>query len=219
MCSSDLAFGGKLAWSAGVFSTMNHDDIIAAPSAIAGRGYFTNAGRTRRQGVEVEAAFRMEDWSAFLAYGLVDATFRTPLTLPSPNNPFADANGNIAVAPGARLPGVPLHRIKAGFDWKVTPRWSVGADVIVTSGIYLRGDEANLNPKQPGFVTVNLRTAFKAMQNVEVYALVNNVFDRRYATAGGFFNTGAIPFLGLTDPRSLAPGTPRAFYAGVKAKF
>ena len=95
----------------------------------------------------------------------------------------------------------------------------VGADVIVTSGIYLRGDEANLNPKQPGFVTVNLRTAFKAMQNVEVYALVNNVFDRRYATAGGFFNTGAIPFLGLTDPRSLAPGTPRAFYAGVKAKF
>jgi iron complex outermembrane receptor protein len=54
---------------------------------------------------------------------------------------------------------------------------------------------------------------------VEVFGLVQNLFNRRYYTYGTFFNTTQIPFLGLTDPRTLAPGAPLAAYAGVRAKF
>ena len=213
------AFGGKVSWSAGVFTATNDDDIIAAPSVIAGRGYFTNAGQTRRRGVELEAGYRRDDWSLSLAYALVDATFLTPLTLPSPNNPAADANGNVAVAPGARLPGVPLHRLKASFDWSVTPRLKLGVDALATSGFQLVGDPGNVNPPQPGYAVVNLRGSYKLTDQVEVYGLVNNLFDRRYATTGGYFDTTSIPAQGFTDPRTLAPAAPRAFYAGVRAKF
>jgi len=48
---------------------------------------------------------------------------------------------------------------------------------------------------------------------------VRNVFDKRYYTAGAFFEVDAIPFLGLSDPRTVSPGAPRAFYAGLRGKF
>ena len=70
-------------------------------------GFFENIGATRRQGIETGLAYKDDDWSVYATYSLVDATFQSPLTLPSPNNPFADANGNIQVAPGDRLPGIP----------------------------------------------------------------------------------------------------------------
>ena len=47
------------------------------------------------------------------------------------------------------------------------------------------------------------------------------VFGRteRYYTFGTFFDTTEVPFLGLSDPRTLGPGAPLAAYAGVRAKF
>ena len=213
------ALGGKYSWSAGLFRATNDDDIVAAPSAIAGRGYFTNAGQTRRQGVELDVGYRRDDWSLGLTYALVDATFLTPLTLPSPNNPAADAKGNVTVAPGARLPGVPLHRLKASFDWSVTPKLKFGVDALATSGFYLVGDPGNANPQQQGYAVVNLRGSYKLTDQVEVYGLINNALDRRYVTTGGYFDTTSVPALGLSDPRTLAPAAPRAFYAGVRAKF
>jgi hypothetical protein len=40
-----------------------------------------------------------------LNYSYVDATFESPLTVPSPSNPYQDVNGNIQVEPGDHLPG------------------------------------------------------------------------------------------------------------------
>ena len=213
------AWGGKLSWSGGLFSTRNENDIVSAPSAIAGRGYFTNAGQTQRRGIEAEAQFRQETWSAYATYALVDATFRSALTLPSPNNPFADANGNIQVQPGDTLAGVPRHRFKAGAEWTGWPKLTLGADLLMTSGVYLRGDESNQFGKLPGDAVVNAHAAYKLSDSLEVYGLVNNLLDRRYSTAGSFFDMTAIPSMGFTDPRSLAPAAPRAFYAGLKARF
>src|SRR6266403_467521 len=56
------------------------------------------------------------------------------------------------------------------------------------------------------------------------YARADNIFDNRYATYGTFFDTGAIPNLAnggadFTDPRSVSPARPRAFYAGLRATF
>ena len=123
------------------------------------------------------------------------------------------------VAPGARLPGVPLHRFKASFDWSVTPKLKFGVDALATSGFYLVGDPGNANPQQSGYAVVNLRGSYKLTDQIEVYGLVNNALDRRYVTTGGYFDTTSIPALGLSDPRTLAPAAPRAFYAGVRAKF
>jgi iron complex outermembrane receptor protein len=71
----------------------------------------------------------------------------------------------------------------------------------------------------PGYWLVNLRSTYQVSKTVEVFGLVQNLFNRRYYTYGTFFNTTQIPFLGLTDPRTLSPGAPLAAYAGLRAKF
>ena len=154
----------------------------------------------------------------FATYSYIDATFRDVLTLSSPNNPFA-VDGLITVLPGDRIPSIPLHRFKAGVEYAVFQNWKVGADLIAASGQYLRGDESNLNPMIPGYWIVNLRSTYQVSKTVEVFGLVQNLFNRRYYTLGAFFNPTQIPFLGLTDPRTLGPGAPLAAYAGVRAKF
>jgi iron complex outermembrane recepter protein len=209
----------RFSWSFGVFTTDSADDIIRVASFIAGRGFFQNAGTTRRQGLEASANYRTERWSAFATYSLVDATFQSTLTLSSPNNPLADANQEITVVPGNRLPGIPRHRFKAGVDYTVQDGWTVGADMVAVSGQFLVGDESNLNPMLPGYWIANLRSTYKLSKEVELFGTVRNLFDKRYYTAGTFFETDAIPFLGLTDPRTVSPGAPRAFYAGLRGKF
>jgi iron complex outermembrane receptor protein len=97
--------------------------------------------------------------------------------------------------------------------------WTVGGDMVAVSGQYLVGDESNLNPKLPGYWVANLHTSYKVSKQVEVFGMVRNVFDKRYYTAGTFFETDAIPFLNLSDPRTVSPGAPRAFYAGLRGKF
>jgi iron complex outermembrane receptor protein len=208
----------RFTWSFGVFTSDSADDIIRVLSDIAGRGFFQNAGTTRRQGIEASANYSAGPWTVFATYSLVDATFRNTLTLDSPNNPLAD-NGEITVRPGNHLPGVPRHRFKAGVDYTVWDGWTVGADMVAVSGQYLVGDESNLNPKLLGYWVANLHTTYKVSKQVEVFGQVRNVFDKRYYTAGSFFEVDAIPFLGLTDPRTVSPGAPRAFYAGLRGKF
>lgn len=154
----------------------------------------------------------------FATYSLVDATFRDALTISSPNNPLA-VDDLISVQPGNHLPGIPRHRLKAGVDYTVFDGWKVGGDLIVASGQYLAGDESNLNAKLPGYWLANLRTTYQVNEQVELFGTVRNLFDKRYYTFGTFFDPAEIGFLGLTDPRTLSPGAPRAFYAGLRGKF
>jgi iron complex outermembrane receptor protein len=212
------AENGKLIWNVGGFRAENSDDILTVPSPIMGRGFFQNAGTTRRQGLEASATYTSSRWNARVSYSLVDATFQDTITLASPNNPLA-VDGLITIQPGNHLPAIPRHRLKASADYLITPEWKVGFDAIVATGQYLVGDESNLNPMLPGYWVVNLNTTYKLSKDVELFGLVQNLFNRRYYTFGTFFDTGAIPFLGLTDPRSVSPATPLAAYAGLRAKF
>jgi iron complex outermembrane receptor protein len=213
----DLGKNGRIAWTFGLYRTDSDDDILNVASAIAGRGFFQNVGTTRRQGIEASASYRSDRWNVFATYSLVDATFRSPFTLSSPFNPFA-VNGLINVVPGDRIPSIPLNRVKVGVEYAVRDDWKVGADLVSANGQYLRGDESNLNPMLPGYWLVHLHTSYQITKQVEAFARVQNLFNRRYYSYGTFFDTTAIPFLGLTDPRTLSPGAPLALYVGLRGK-
>ena len=190
-------------------------------------GYFQNAGKTLRKGVEAKVAYNVNRWNAYANYTYVDATYQSALTLSSPNNPFADAAGNIHVVPGDRIPGIPAHRFKAGVEYASAETWKLGADVNVVGSQYLIHDDANQNPKVPAYAVVNLHGSYKVTKNVEAFGLVNNLFNRHYYAAGTFFSTagfnsntfGAPNFFVLQDPRTFLPGMPFAAYAGLRAKF
>jgi iron complex outermembrane recepter protein len=61
-----------------------------------GHQFFQNAGDTLRRGIEANANYKQDRWNIYANYTYVDATFQNALTLQSPFNPFADANGNIS---------------------------------------------------------------------------------------------------------------------------
>lgn len=214
----ELGSKRSLTWNVGVYLTDTEDDILNVPSTITGRGYFQNVGGTRRQGLEAAISYIDNNWNLFAGYSYIDATFRDAITLSSPSNPFADAKGFIHVQPGDQLSSIPQHRFKAGAEYAVNPEWKVGANLIAVSGQYYAGDEANLNPKLPGYWAVNLNTSYRINKNVEVFGLIQNLFDQRYYTFGTFFDTSEVPFLHLTDPRTVSPGAPFAIYGGLRVK-
>jgi iron complex outermembrane receptor protein len=210
---------GQLSWSIGGYHALNTNDIINVASPIPGHEYFQNGGDTLRQGIEASASYKWDRWNVYANYTYVDATFLNALTLSSPFNPYADANGNIFVVPGDHLTGIPDFRLKAGAEYRITDPWKLGADLNVVGSQYLVGDESNQNPKAPAYWTVNLHSSYQISKNVELFALVRNLFNQHYYVYGTFFDATSFPYLNLTDPRTFVPGMPFAAYAGVRAMF
>ena len=221
--SRDFNFG-TLEWKLGGFRTTNSDDILAIPDPVLqGFGYFQNVGSTRRQGIEAEANLKASRWQFRASYAFIDARFLDSLLVGS-NSPFADENGNVQISPGDQIPAIPRHRIKAGFDYSITDAFKVGGDALFVSSQYLVGDESNQAPKLPSYAVFNVHASYQLDKTYQVYGRVDNLFDNRYATYGTFFDTTAVPNFAnggaqFTDPRSLSPARPRAFYAGLKATF
>ncbi len=208
-------------WLLSAYRADNHDDIQFIASPIRGRAFFQNVGVTRRQGIDLSIDLAQGPWSARATYGYTDATFRTPLILNSPDNPGADDDGTIAVQRGAQMPGIPRHRGTISVDYS-TGRWGVGGDVQAQSGLRLFGDEANFAPRTRPFAIFNLRGHARLFGPVTLFAEMRNLFDKRYATFGTFSPTDEIELEeapGASDPRSLGPGAPRRWIAGVSAKF
>jgi outer membrane receptor protein involved in Fe transport len=221
--SKDLNIG-TLGWKLGVFRADNSDDILAIPSPVLqGFGYFQNVGSTRRQGIEAEVNLKSNTMQLYASYALVDARFLDALQLGS-NSPFADANGNVQVLPGDRIPAIPRNRIKAGIDYSLTDAFKVGGDALFVSSQYFVGDESNQAPRLASYAVFNLHASYQIDKTFQIYARADNIFDDRYATYGTFFNTSAVPNFAnggapFTDARSLSPARPRALYAGLKVTF
>jgi outer membrane receptor protein involved in Fe transport len=219
----------KVMWSLGYFRTLNNDDITDVASAITGRSSFQNAGDTIRQGLEAQVNYWSGRFFAYAGYNFVDATFQSHVTLPSPNNPLnvdGDDDFTIDVRPGDRLPGVPAHKFKAGVDYGLTSRWRVGADLIAASNQIFFGDESNQNTPLGGYAKVNLHTSYDLTDNIQIYGLIDNLFDAHYGVYGTYFDYedtndsgAALGSITFTDARTIIPAPPITAYGGVKVKF
>ena len=222
------ASGERFSWNVSVFRTDSEDDIYGIATSVSS-GFFQNVGSTRRQGFEASLNYQGEQWSGYAQYSYIDATFRSPLLLNSPSNPFQDADGNIQVVPGDRLPLIPSSRVKLGADYSLSHDWSVGGSLVLATSSFYRGDESNQNPPLPGYHVVSLRTAYRINKQVELFANVQNVFDERYSTFGLFSDPTGVGAPGVppdalsngpgVDNRFQSPGMPRAYFGGIKIRF
>ena len=220
--------GWRLRWGLSLFRTENSDDIVNIASQVPGHGFFQNAGTTLRQGVEAKVDLSWNRWTAYANYTFIDATYQSFITLSSPNNPAADPlTGTINVVPGDHIPGIPAQRFKAGAEYQITDAWKLGADLNVVGSQYLIHDDSNLNAKLPAYWVVNMHSSYQVTKNVEIFGLVQNLFNQHYYSAGTFFSTaglnnstpGGANLFTFNDPRTFLPGTPLAVYAGIRATF
>ena len=243
--------GGETRWHTGVFRTLNSDDILFVGTSTSA-GYFTNFGKTLRQGLELGLDGRLRRFDWYASYTWLQASFRSAACILAENNstrgtaPECTANGQddeILIRKGDRLPGLPAHSLKLGLAWRATDELRLGADLQAFSGQYLRGNENNRHQagtytdvngetrtfegagKVGGYAVLNLNAELGLGAGWQAFARVNNVFDRRYASAGVLAEN---PFVGgafQANPDNwrresfVAPGAPRAAWVGVRYLF
>ena len=220
-------------WNVGLFRTENNNDIQFMATNTSGNGYFQNVGKTLRQGIEMGMSSKADKLSFQANYSYVDATFETPFEAVSSSNSEAVAAvlngpGLIQVNKGNRIPGVPHHTFKLRIGYEITPSWTVGSNIITTSSRYARGDENNqdVHGKIPGYSVVNLDSHYSINENWKLFAKVQNLFDRNYATfgqlgvnefgRGGTWNNDPSAW---NNTQFQTPGAPRAGWIGITYEF
>lgn len=242
-----------LAWNLGLFRSDNKDDLLFVSDNASGFGYFRNFGKTRRQGLEAGVSVVvMKGLTLSANLTLLDATYRSPEVVDGSSNSSNSENveeglpgveGTIAIHAGDHIPLLPRRLLKLGVDYEVGA-WSLGLDLNASGGALARGNENGQHQpdgvyylgagRSAGYAVANLSLGFKPTTNSKVFVQVNNVFDRKYATAAqlgtsGFNAAGnfeARPFPVNTEGERplrhstfLAPGAPRSFTVGVKLGF
>lgn len=215
----------RLQWHAGFFLTKNHDDILFISAGdLLSQGFFSNVGKTRRQGLEANLSGELDNqalgmWLPKLRYNFnylfLDATFRSPFQAPSPNHPKAD-EGGIFVRRGDRIPLLPEHTFKFNLDADLVPQFTLGITGIYSSDRFFRGDEANLNVPLPGYWVFNLRGEYRFNPHVQLFVRVDNLFDKRYQTFGLFGEAERVLGEGFDDARFVGPGAPRGIWGGIR---
>jgi iron complex outermembrane receptor protein len=213
---------GTIDWNVGLFRIDTTGEIFTVPSTIITTGFFQNVGNTRRQGIEAGIGYRDDNWQAGVNYSFIDAAFQSAFTLMSPNNPFADAASDIRVLPGDQLPGVPQNRLKVNADYAVTDKWKLGGNLIYTSSQFFFGDASNQNPKLPGYWVTELHSSYQLTENVELFAILQNLFNINYATFGIFGDVTKTPLPGVphpSDPRFVTLAAPVSVFGGIRVRF
>ena len=210
---------GDINWNAGVFRTVSTDDILFVGTSTSA-GYFTNFGKTRRQGLELGLNGRQRSVDWFANYSYLQATYQSDACLLGANNSSrgtaaeCTAGGQddeILVKKGNHLPGLPSHSAKLGLSWKAANWLRIGGDVQGFSSQYARGNENNQHQsgtatdalgntrtfegsgKTSGYAIFNLNGEVHLSANLQLFGKINNVFDKHYATASALAEN---PFAG-----------------------
>ncbi len=226
----------RVNWSAGVFRSDNHDDILFVLSGQTGFGYFKNFGETRRQGLELGAHRQIAGAVVGVGYTFLAATYESEETVNGQGNSTNDAalrgepglEGSIAIVPGDRIPLVPRHMFKAYADVPLGSKLSVDVDLLAVSGSFARGNENNRHEPDgtyylgsgwvPGYAVVNLGGAYRMRSWLQLVAQITNLLDRKYYTAGqlgpfGFTASGAFIARPLPAINGEFPIRQATFYA------
>ena len=208
----------NLSWNVALYNTLVSDDIqFIAANAAGSLGYFQNVGKTQRRGLEMGVQGKWDKLSFGANYGFVDATYESEFMVTSPANSLRNANNQTQVSKGNQLPGIPRQTLKMRLSYDILPNWYVGANVVVVDSRYAFGDENNqdVNGKIAGYAVVHLDSQYQLDKNWSVFAKVNNLFDKDYATYGLL---GQNIYNG-TNEQFRTPAAPLAAWLGVSYRF
>jgi len=158
---------GNGLFSAALFQTDTDNEIVVDASS-GGRTTYKNAGKTRRQGLELSLDQQFAwDWKLKMAWTLLDATYRSNAC------GATDCNGN-------RMPGIARNMGYASFGYQPEQGWYAGADVHYMGDIM--ADDEN-SAKAPSYIVAGLNTGYKFLYErwaLDLFGRVDNLFDKSY---------------------------------------
>jgi iron complex outermembrane recepter protein len=216
-------------WNFAAFNTDLNDDIqFISSGSSTNAGFFQNVGKTRRRGLEAGFTLNAGILDLSANYSYVRATFESSFLVNSPNNSTAqDLDGDtsvddIQVSPGKRIPGIPAQALKLRGDLKVAEGIDIGATLNRFGSQYARGDENNRDARGqiPGYTLVHLDARYQSSRQLQFFAKVNNLFDKKYETLGvlgeNFFVNGTFDAANVVSEQFRSVGSERGFWIGVK---
>ena len=225
--------GEALQWNATLFRTTNHDDILFVGTSTSA-GYFTNFGKTRRQGLELGLSGQHGPFDWHAGYTWLQATFQSGACLVAESNSSAGDDARcgadeIRVSAGDRLPALPRHSLKLALDWRPIDTLRIGTRMQAYSSQPVRGNENGEHEGKGeigGYAIFNVDAEWRFAEHWQLFGRIDNLFDRRYESAGALaenvFDEGG-RFLtddnDWEDERFVAPGAPRAAWIGVRYRF
>ncbi|HET8937186.1 MAG TPA: TonB-dependent receptor [Polyangiales bacterium] len=207
-------FSGSLA----AFGARNVNDILFVAGSRVGTGYFRNAGDTQRLGAELALRGHFGALQLYAAYTFLRATFESELSLPRnatlDDDDDDDDAGQQQVKKGSRIPGLPMHAVKAGISYRVIQDLELGLSMIAQSSQPFRGDEGNVSPFVRGYVVLNAQASYRLLPEVTLFVRAQNLLNTKYETFGVLANPAEV-LPNARDPRFLGPGAPLGVWAGI----
>ncbi|QDC47570.1 TonB-dependent receptor [Candidatus Methylopumilus universalis] len=240
----------EVKWNASIYHAMNHQDLqfIRAGNSTS-RGYYNNVGRTQRQGLDLGLSGQHDQFKWSTSYSYIRATFDSDFSLVNSSNssaPNVDPNKNIYnVTKGDKMPSIPAHQFKARAQYDVTPKWSVGTNIVYFSDQFVIGNENNEHQantanclgasgtlrdnkaacgsgKISDYTVVNLDTQYNFGGGWKAFAKAINIFDNDYYVAGRLAETmfdASGAYNNEIKSRGVIPGAPRAAWIGMRYEF
>jgi iron complex outermembrane recepter protein len=202
-----LAFS-RVQYDVALFDSNIHDELVpyATPTS-AGRMFFRNAGKTRRNGVEVALMTDVGPVTLASTYAYSHFRFRSFATVTTVQGRLVTTEFG-----GNTIPGIPEHQAQLGATWRIRNAF-LAAEGVAKSEVFV--NDANA-ASAPGFAILNLRaggTAIFGQPRLSPMIAVNNVFDRQYVGSVAVNAAGAsVPVTKFYEP---APG--RTWYIGLSA--
>jgi iron complex outermembrane receptor protein len=158
-----------LRYGMALYRIEGRDEIVSrACPGQPGREFFVNAGRTSRDGIELELEARLGPrWTGALAYSYSSFEFDRFRT----DGETFDGN---------EIPGTPRHLVHGELAYRHESGWFAAVDGLYTGDLFV--DNANTVTDDASFV-MNARSGFERRfgnWTLEGYVGVNNLLDERY---------------------------------------
>ncbi|WP_022820145.1 TonB-dependent receptor [Fusobacterium russii] len=153
-----------------------------------------NIGKTRRYGFDLKAEQQLNKFRISESYSYI-------------NTKIVENKSNKAIE-GKKILGVPAHKLMLSVDYDVTDKFAVGASYEYVAASYI--ENTNKHGKDDIVSLFNLRANYKLNENLDIFAGVKNVFDRKYNETVS---------INRSNVKSYEPAARRNYYAGFSYKF
>ena len=177
-------------------------------------GYTFNLGDLRSRGFELALNSDKRKMLSFdMAYTYLDSKFEKYEISHITGGDWSGATYERLSLAGNQVPRTSKHTLNFMLDYKPMEDLLISTEFIAKSKYY--ADELN-KFEQPGHAVVNLRTNYSVTKNIDIFAKIDNLLDKGYYQ---FVNVSSSSYDKNMEDATIRVAPPRAYYAGLRAKF
>ncbi|WP_101674328.1 TonB-dependent receptor family protein [Alloalcanivorax mobilis] len=185
-----------------VFSVSTRDEIV--PYDVSGQTFYRNAGRTRRDGIELGLTWFPDDWTTVSA-AWTWGHYR-----------FRDDQSNGQDLDGNALPGLPENQLYLEYRRDFAGGGFAALETLMVDSVY--AEDSN-QTRVPGYALVNGRVGHRwqgaGQRALTVYLSARNLLDRDYIANLRINTNSDRP---LDERGYFEPGPGRTWIVGLEAK-